>query len=231
MTTLTFIHTVASLPPTFERLAHDLDPDLEIRHVTDESLLADAIEAGAVPSATQERLEGRVRSALEEGADLVVVTCSSMGGVTQAIAEREGWPLERIDVAMADRAVEIGRRIAVVATLPSALEPTASLVRARAAALGVPIELVTRLAEGAFTALQARDPERHDELVRTAIRSVIAEVDVIVLAQASMGRVIDGLGAEAAETPILVSTELGVARVIDHLREASGLEPSPAEPA
>ena len=231
MTTLTFIHTVASLPPTFERLAHDLDPDLEIRHVTDESLLADAIEAGAVPAATEERLEGRIRTALEEGADLVVVTCSSMGGATQAIAEREGWPLERIDVAMADRAVEAGRRIAVVATLPSALEPTAALVRSRAEARGRAIDLVTRIAEGAFAALRARDPERHDELVRTAIRSVIGEVDVVVLAQASMGRVIDSVGADAAETPILVSTELGVGRVIDHLRQASRGEPSPAEPA
>ena len=221
MTTLTFIHTVASLPPTFERLAHDLDPDLEIRHITDESLLADAIEAGTVPDATKERLASRVRIALEDGADLVVVTCSSMGGVTQALAAQEGWPLERIDVAMADRAVELGRRIAVVATLPSALEPTTALVRARAEAQGEAIELVPRLAEGAFAALQASDPERHDELVRTAIRSVIGEVDVIVLAQASMGRVIDSLGAEANATPILVSTELGVARVLDHLRAAT----------
>jgi Asp/Glu/hydantoin racemase len=226
MTALTFIHTVASLPPTFERLAHDLDPDLEIRHITDESLLADAIEAGAVPPGTQERLAGRVRTALEEGADLVVVTCSSMGGATQAIAAREGWPLERIDVAMADRAVELGHRIAVVATLPSALEPTTALVRARAEAQGEAIDLVPRLAEGAFAALQARDPERHDELVRTAIRSVIGEVDVIVLAQASMGRVIDSLGTEAGATPILVSTELGVARVLDHLRAATGGETS-----
>jgi Asp/Glu/hydantoin racemase len=226
MTTLTFIHTVASLPPTFERLAHDLDPDLEVRHITDESLLADAIEAGAVPAATEERLAGRVRSALEEGADLVVVTCSSMGGATQAIAAREGWPLERIDVAMADRAVELGRRIAVVATLPSALEPTAALVRARAEARDQAIELVPRLAEGAFAALQAGDPQRHDELVRTAIRSVLGEVDVIVLAQASMGRVIDSLGGAAGATPILVSTELGVARVLDHLRPATWGETS-----
>ena len=231
MTTLTFIHTVASLPPTFERLAHDLDPDLEIRHITDESLLADAIEAGTVPDATKERLASRVRTALEDGADLVVVTCSSMGGATQALAAQEGWPLERIDVAMADRAVELGRRIAVVATLPSALEPTTALVRARAEVDHKAIELVPRLAEGAFAALQAGDPERHDELVRTAIRSVIGEVDVIVLAQASMGRVIDSLGAEVAETPILVSTELGVARVIDHLRGAPRPEPTRAEPA
>jgi len=218
MTTITFIHTVASLPATFEKVARDLDPDLEIRHVTDESLLADAIEAGSVPAATEERLAGRIRAALEDGADLVVVTCSSMGGATQAIAAREGWPLERIDVAMADRAVELGRRIAVLATLPSALEPTADLVRARAAARGDAIELVPRLVEGAFAAIQAGDPERFDELVRTAIRSLVHEVDVIVLAQASMGRVIDSLGAEASAIPVLVSTELGVARVIDHAR-------------
>ena len=218
MTTVTFIHTVASLSATFETVARGLDPDLEIRHVTDESLLADAIEAGSVPAATEERLAGRIRAALEDGADLVVVTCSSMGGATQAIAAREGWPLERIDVAMADRAVELGRRIAVLATLPSALEPTADLVRARAAARGDAIELVPRLVEGAFAAIQAGDPERFDDLVRTAIRSLVHEVDVIVLAQASMGRVIDSLGAEASAIPVLVSTELGVARVIDHAR-------------
>jgi hypothetical protein len=108
MTTLTFIHTVPSLRPTFEALAHDADPSLEIRHVTDESLLADAIEAGSVPEETQERLTKRIRSALDDGADLVVVTCSSMGGATEAIARREGWPLERIDVAMADRAIDPG---------------------------------------------------------------------------------------------------------------------------
>jgi Asp/Glu/hydantoin racemase len=222
MTTLTFIHTVPSLRPTFEALAHDADPSLEIRHVTDESLLADAIEAGSVPEETQERLTKRIRSALDDGADLVVVTCSSMGGATEAIARREGWPLERIDVAMADRALDLGRRIAVLATLPSALAPTAALVEARAAERGVAIEVVRGLASGAFAALRAGDGTRHDELVREAFRGVLGRVDVIVLAQASMGRVVDGLGGEAAGTPILVSPGLGVERVVRRLRNEQG---------
>lgn len=222
MTTLTFIHTVPSLRPTFEALAHDADPTLEIRHVTDESLLADAIEAGSVPEATEERLTQRIRSALDDGADLVVVTCSSMGGATEAIAKREGWPVERIDVAMADRAIDLGERIAVLATLPSALAPTAALVEARAAERGVTIELVRGLASGAFAALQAGDGERHDELVREAFRGVLGRVDVIVLAQASMGRVVDSLGAEAEGTPILVSPALGVERVVRRLHPRRG---------
>jgi Asp/Glu/hydantoin racemase len=222
MTTLTFIHTVPSLRPTFEALAHDADPSLEIRHVTDESLLADAIEAGSVPEETQERLTKRIRSALDDGADLVVVTCSSMGGATEAIARREGWPLERIDVAMADRAIDLGRRIAVLATLPSALAPTAALVEARAAERGVAIQVVRGLASGAFAALQAGDGTRHDELVQEAFRGVLGRDDVIVLAQASMGRVVDGLGGEAAGAPILVSPALGVERVVRRLRNEQG---------
>ena len=225
MTTLTFIHTVPSLPGTFQALAHEADPSLEIRHVTDETLLADAIEAGSVPAATEARLTERIRSALDDGADLVVVTCSSMGGATEAIATREGWPLERIDVAMADRAIELGPRIAVLATLPSALAPTAALVEARAADRGIEIELTRGLASGAFAALQAGDGERHDELVRDAFRAVLGRVNVVVLAQASMGRVIDSLGDEAAGTPILVSPALGVRRVIERLRA----EQDPAE--
>jgi Asp/Glu/hydantoin racemase len=161
---------------------------------------------------------GYVESAADAGADLVVVTCSSMGGATEAIARREGWPLERIDTAMADRAVELGRRIAVLATLPSALDPTAALVEARAAERGIEIELTRGLASGAFAALQAGDGERHDDLVREAFRAVLGRVDVIVLAQASMGRVIDSLGEEAAGTPVLISPALGVARVVERLR-------------
>ena len=222
MTTLTFIHTVPSLRPTFEALARDADPSLEIRHLTDESLLADAIEAGSVPEETEQRLTERIRTALDDGADLVVVTCSSMGGATEAIAKREGWPLERIDVAMADRAIDLGRRIAVLATLPSALAPTAALVESRAADRRAEVELVRGLASGAFAALQAGDGERHDELVREAFREVLGRVDVIVLAQASMGRVVDSLGEEAAGTPILVSPALGVERVLGRLNAGHG---------
>jgi len=212
---LAFIHTVPSLPPTFETLALEMDPGLEIEHTVDETLLADAIAAGTVPPATAARLEEHVARALERGADRVVVTCSSMGGATDAIADRQGWPVERIDEAMADRAIDIGPRIGVLATLRSTLEPTAALIRQRAGDREVAV--VPRLADGAFAALRAGDTARHDELVRDAFRSLLGEVDVIVLAQASMARVADTLGDEAADTPILASPPLGVARAISHL--------------
>jgi Asp/Glu/hydantoin racemase len=212
---LAFIHTVASLPPTFESLALEMDAGLEIEHTVDETLLADAIEAGRVPPETQARLEGHVERALDAGADMVVVTCSSMGGATDTIADRRGWPVLRIDEAMADRALELGSRIGVLATLRSTLEPTAELIRRRAH--GRDVEVIARVADGAFAALRAGDTARHDELVRDALRSLLPEVQVIVLAQASMARVADTLGDEAARTPILTSPPLGVARAVTQL--------------
>jgi Asp/Glu/hydantoin racemase len=212
MARLAFVHTVGSLAPTFEALARDLDPEVEVVHTVDEALLAEAIAAGSVPEATEARLAGHIADALSGGADLVVVTCSSMGGATDAIAARTGWPVARIDEAMADRALELGARIGVLATLRTTLVPTVELLRRRAG--DPPIELTARLAEGAFAALRAGDRERHDALVTAAFRDLLGEVDVIVLAQASMARVADALGAEAAGTPIRAEGPRGPARPI-----------------
>jgi Asp/Glu/hydantoin racemase len=218
---ITMIHTVGGLVPVFGKLSGELLPGVETGDVVDEALLKEAIAAGSIPPATAERLEGHVRAALDEGADLVVVTCSSMGPVVDEMRARTRWPLLRIDEAMADRAIELGRRIGVVATLSTTLEPTVGLIQRRATEQGAAVEVVAQLAEGAFAALQAGEVARHDELVRDALRAVLPSVDVVVLAQASMARVADTLGDEAGTTPILASPRLGVERVGERLRAGS----------
>ena len=220
MPALAFIHTVASLEPVFERLVREADPGIVVSHVVDERLLAEAIAAGTVPSATEARLEAHAAAALAGGADLVVVTCSSMGNATERVAARHGWPLSRIDEAMADAAIETGSRIGVVATLRSTLDPTADLVRRRAG--NRTVQVTARVADGAFAALKAGDVARHDELVRQALRATLASADVVVLAQASMARVADSLGGGAGGTPILASPALGVARAVARLRAPAG---------
>jgi Asp/Glu/hydantoin racemase len=225
---LALIHTVGSLVPVFADLARELLPDSETTNVVDEALLEEAIAAGEVPEGTAARLEGHVRTALDSGADLVLVTCSSMGGVVDELRARHDWPLVRIDEAMVDAALAAGSRIGVIATLGSTLRPTANLVRRRARETGIgpgdgngPVEVVTRLVDGAFAALKAGDTETHDAAVRTALRDLVPRVDAIVLAQASMARVAGQLDAsETAGTPILASPRLGIERVAQLL--ASG---------
>ena len=105
---------------------------------------------------------------------------------------------------MAEAAVRIGARVGVLATLATTLEPTAELVARHGG------DVRAHLCEGAFDALQAGDRDRHDELVREGLRQIEAEVDVVVLAQASMARVTDAL---SASVPILSSPRLGIERV------------------
>jgi Asp/Glu/hydantoin racemase len=225
-TRLTLIHTVGSLVPVFADLADELIPGVERRDVVDEALLAETIEAGAIPDATAARLAGHVETALVDGSDLVLVTCSSMGPAVEAIAERSGSPVLRVDEALADEALRRGSRIGVIATLATTLEPTAALIRRRSEVRGRgpgSVEIVTHLCAGAFAELKAGRLEAHDALVRDGLRALVPTVDVVVLAQASMARVAATLTPEeTAGRPILASPRLGMERVVERLE---GLRP------
>jgi len=217
---LALIHTVRSLVPMFGALTRELAPDVTTTNLVDEALLEEAVAAGEVPQATADRLERHVAAALQAGASAVLVTCSSMGGVVDDLRARHGWPVLRVDEAMVDVALSAGPRIGVVATLDSTLRPTADLVRRRARDLGreTELQLLTRLVDGAFAALKAGDVEAHDAAVRGALRELIPRADAIVLAQASMARIVGTLEPdEAGGTPILASPRLGVERAVELL--------------
>ena len=130
---------------------------------------------------------------------------------------------ELLALPMADKAVETGKRIGVIATLPTTLEPTADLIRRRAAKAGKEIDLTSRVCEGAFDALMGGDAPKHDAMVAGALRELAAKVDVIVLAQASMARVLAGIPADAVSTPILSSPHLALAQVRSLLATTPGV--------
>jgi Asp/Glu/hydantoin racemase len=203
VSTIGFVHTVLSLPPTFSALAEELVPGADVFHIADETLLGVTRREGRLTPTTRRRVLGYVESAAEAGADVVVVTCSSIGPAVEASRGFVDVPVLRIDEPMADEAVRLGSRIGVVATLSTTLEPTADLVARRAAAAGKDVEVVTHLCEGAFGS------DRHDELVREGLRAVTAETDVVVLAQASMARVVE----DNPPVPVLSSPRLGMERV------------------
>jgi glutamate racemase len=203
VSTIGFVHTVLSLPPTFAALAEELVPGADVFHIADETLLGVTRREGRLTPTTRRRVLGYVESAADAGADLVVVTCSSIGPAVDASRGFVDVPVLRIDEPMADEAVRLGSRIGVLATLPTTLEPTAELVARRAKEAGKEVEVVTHLCEGAFGS------DRHDELVRAGLAEISGTVDVVVLAQASMARVVE----ESPPVPVLSSPRLGMERV------------------
>ena len=136
MPNVVLIHTVASNAGLFGDLCAELMPDASARHVVDEDLLDDTVAAGRLTDAVRARFRARAAEARAAGADLVVLTCSSVGPAADGLADELGVPVLRIDEAMAARAVALGRRVGVAATLPTTLEPTAELVRRAGAEAG-----------------------------------------------------------------------------------------------
>lgn len=203
--TLGLIHTSATLVPVFQQLCKELLPGINVFNIVDDSLIKDVITRGELTSQTAQRVINYVGSAEAAGADYILVTCSSIGAAVETAASLTKVPVLRVDQPMADLAVQTGKRIGVVATLPTTLGPTSDLVKRRAALLGKEIELTSRLCEGAFEALMSGDTATHDNMVASALKKLSKQVDVILLAQASMARVVDGLAEEDKRVPIIAS--------------------------
>jgi Asp/Glu/hydantoin racemase len=207
------------LTPLFTDLCQLHLPEASIFHMVDESLIQDTVRAGYLRKVTIRRVAALVDSAVEAGADAVLVTCSSIGVAVERAAERHDVPVLRVDEAMAIKGVNQARTIGVLATLRTTLEPTSDLLRRKAAEAGRDVKLVECLCEEAFPAVMAGDTETHDRLLRKALTEDLKDVDTIVLAQASMARVVASLPEGALKAEVLSSPELGVLSV----RQALGL--------
>ncbi len=143
------------------------------------------------------------------GADLIFSACSSLGPALDIAAERVSVPVIKIDEAMAHRAALEGELIGILATVPTTLGPTSDLIAKHAAQLGRDVDVTKRLAEGAFDVLMGGDRARHDDMVLAEALALAPDVDLFVLAQASMSRLADRITLETG-VPVLVSPRMGV---------------------
>ena len=210
---LALIHTVTTLVPMFTELTRELLPAWETFNIVDESLLRNTIRAGALSPLTSRRLAIYVWSAVDAGADAVLVTCSSLGPAVDATLPLCPVGLFRVDEAMADAAIARGRRIGVLATLATTLQPTLELIERRAELQRRDVELSHAVCAGAFEHLQRGERDRHDERIVAEFARMAPTVDVVVLAQASMARVVDAMAPGAAAVPVLSSPRLAVERL------------------
>ncbi|MDX1936821.1 MAG: aspartate/glutamate racemase family protein [Flavihumibacter sp.] len=208
--TLGLVHTSATLVPVFAELCSKYLPGIKVFNIVDDSLIKNTIACGELTASTSKGVVNYAASAEEAGADYILFTCSSIGPAVETAATLTGVPVLRVDQPMADKAVSTGKKIGVIATLSTTLEPTSDLVRRRAIAAGKEIELKAVLCEGAFDALMSGDAATHDKKVGDALKQLVNEVDVIVLAQASMARVVDALTDAEKKVQILASPPIAM---------------------
>ncbi len=214
---LALIHTAPVVIPIFSELCKEILPGIQTFHMLDESLLKNTIAAGRLETSTIRRFVAYVQSAIGAGAAVVLCTCSSMGAAVKAARPLFDLPLIRVDEPMAEEAVRAGRKIGVIATVRTTLDPTTTLLDEKAAEAGVRREITSVLCEGAFEAASAGDVAAHDRLVTEALEKLVQSVDVVVLAQASMARIAGQIPKEKLPARVLSSPRPAVERVRDVL--------------
>jgi aspartate/glutamate racemase len=210
------VHTGAGVISVVTPLFRELVPEAELVNFLDDAVVKDAVAAGKVDARLTRRMCNMFLCAELSGAEAIFLTCSTVGETKDVGSRLVGIPILRIDEPMAEKAVGLGARIAVVATVASTVAPSSNLVSRKAAEAGKSVNVKAHLCEGAFDALGRGDVKLHDEMVVEAVRRLARESDVIVLAQASMLRVQPTLAD--LPVPVLASPRLGVERMRDLLR-------------
>jgi len=202
----------------FDKLGAELLPGVQLMHVLDEPLLERVRQRGQLAPEDSARLHTHVAVAEGTGADAVLVTCSTISPCVDDVRPAANIPVIKIDEAMVAEAVARGAKIGVVATNVTTLEPTRLLLEAQANAAAKVIEVKLVLVENALPALLNGDGATHDNLVSEAVLEMADQTDVVVLAQASMARVLNVIPEAERPAPILSSPHLALEQARELLK-------------
>lgn len=190
---LAIIHTTVATVEPLRELANELLPNYEVINFVDDSILPQLARNGSNLQEVENRLIQYARFAEEVGAEAILNACSSVGEVVAVARRHVNIPFVRIDEAMAEEAIQRGERIGVAATLSTTLQPTVRLLEEKAANTGKQVKIEAILVAEAYQKLMAGDKEGHDTLLIASLVSLARSTEVVVLAQASMARVLPQL--------------------------------------
>lgn len=206
-----------TVEPAITDLIGELIPDAELLHFVDSDVLATVVREQNISEASEQRMVHLAQAADAAGADVIFSACSSLGPTLDAAQKAVSVPVVKIDEAMAIVAARFDR-IGVLATVPTTLGPTSDLIAAKAEVDGRSPRVSRHLCEGAFDILMGGDRDSHDQMVSDEAAVLAKDVDVIVLAQASMQRLRERLESETG-LPVLSSPRIGVEHLASVVRE------------
>lgn len=219
--TLALIHTVnwydKSVVIPFAQPWMKANPDVRVFNIMDDSLLAESLEHHGATPAVLKRLQYYVMAAEEMGADVAMITCTTVGDASRVARAWASIPVFNIDEPMARQAVRLGRRLGIIATVPTSPAATKRLLERCAAEEGKTVQIETALNEEAFQRLQKNDIAGHNELVHREMDRMAEKVDVLVLGQISLSQI-----RHETRVPVLQVGESGFAEARRLLDAAGG---------
>lgn len=193
-------------------------PGVRVEFITDSTLLPDVRANGGPSQAVIDRMTLYAKAAEISGADLIVNSCSTVGEVADIYEKEVKIPVMKVDLPMAEEAVQLGSKIALIATVETTLGPSERLIKKVGAKEGKEMECTQYLQNAAWDALQAGQPQEHNRILLENIRKLDEMgYDAIVMAQVSMRALLPDL--QDVKTPILCSFFTGYSAVAKRLNE------------
>ena len=205
------IHTSPVSLNDLKALFKEIIPDVEMVNIIDDSLLNEVKTVGHINSEIISRMCSYVQVAKTLNPDLIFNQCSSVGEAFDIARSQATCKTLKIDEPMAEKAVSLGNKIGVVATVASTVRPSCNLIKKTAKKMNKNVTVNEYLVDGALDILMSGDVDKHNELVIKSIRKAEAENDVVVLAQGSMTAILPLLGETTK--PVLTSPRLAVEKI------------------
>lgn len=209
MPRISCLHTADSNIQVFEAARRQLRlDDVVMRHRVRADLLAAAEKAGGAVEPVLQRTAAEL-GILADGADAVLLTCSTLGPAAALAQAGTRVPVLRVDQALAEAAVKRGGTVIVLCAAGTTIAPTRALFERAALRSGAEIEV--RLVAGAWERFKAGDESGYLSLVAEAADLAAQEGPAsIALAQASMA----GAAQLCREASPLTSPAVGLAAAV-----------------
>lgn len=214
-----FIHTGVAIADIFKPMIAERLSGIATFHIVDDSLMQDFLNAGELIPVIVRRFCKQVELAEEAGAELIIVTCSSIAPAVDIARKMTAVPVMKVDEPMAEKAVSMSDQIGVMATAKTTMGPSVKLIEDKAAEVGKQIEINTSLSSEAFDCFLRGDMDKHDQILRDAASDLKGKVGVVVLAQASMGH-LAGAIQEIVGVPVLTSPPLAMDALVQRVKDS-----------
>jgi aspartate/glutamate racemase len=186
--TVGIIHAALITCKAVEPFINSIIPDVKVVHHVDDTIQNAnfACEPGIIPKHNLYKFTTYAHYLEMAGVDVILLACSTFNRAVEVARPMINVPMLQIDRPMMDHAVLQGKRIGLLATVPTTVPASTRLLELAAADAGKEIDITTVLCSEAFAEIKKGNTAKHNELLLQEIDQLSKNVDAIVLAQLSM---------------------------------------------
>lgn len=208
------IHTTLNSVEPSNTAFHKLDKNIETVNYLNEGIMPELRSSGASSHILQQMMQ-LAWAAEAAGCQGIMLNCSLMSPYAEKMAKLVNIPLISADIAMLEYVVAKASKVVVIATVPKAGPTTKKLLQELATDQGKNIDVEVKIAQGAFDALNNGDTGRHNEIIQQAAKEYDGKADLIVFAQISMVRALEGLNLK---TQVVTSPEISARTLLEKIK-------------